>query len=115
MTCNNVVLPQPVGPMMPKNSRSRTSRLTPPIARMSPWLVVYTLVNPRTTTFMLIIFWHRNRWRHTQVEHRQHDRRQVQNHANRSRWHLRDLAQYVQQGRPAAAEGRPRLLRPTAA
>src|SRR6516164_9737474 len=55
MTCNNVVLPQPVGPMMPKNSRSRTSRLTPPIARTSPWLVVYTLVNPRTMTFILVI------------------------------------------------------------
>src|SRR5262245_40067805 len=55
MMCNNVVLPQPVGPMMPKNSRSRTSRLTPPIARTSPWLVVYTLVNPRTTTFMLVM------------------------------------------------------------
>src|SRR5262245_46629091 len=55
MMCNNVVLPQPVGPMMPKNSRSRTSRLTPPIARTSPWLVVYTFVNPRTTTFMLVM------------------------------------------------------------
>ena len=27
--CNSVVLPHPVGPMIPKNSRSRTSRLHP--------------------------------------------------------------------------------------
>src|SRR5262245_12451303 len=36
MMCSNVVLPQPVGPMIPKNSRSLTSRLTPPSARRLP-------------------------------------------------------------------------------
>ena len=47
-------MPQPVGPMMPKNSRSRTSRLTPPIARVVPWAVTNSLVTPLTTTFISI-------------------------------------------------------------